>query len=136
MKRVSVILMALALMATPVWADDVPTAIRSVIDQQLKAMSMDDGAAAYSYASPGIQRIFPSADIFMSMVRSGYAPVYRNRSVAFGRLKEHGAGYVQEVFLTDKDGEQWTALYALEKQPDGSWKIAGCQLTKQPRVSA
>lgn len=136
MKRFAALVFGLVLLAGPAFADGPQAAIRSVIDSQLKAMSMDDGPTAYSFASPGIQRIFPSADLFMSMVKTGYAPVYRAKSVAFGRLREHGAGYIQEVFLTDADGEQWTALYALEQQGDGTWKISGCQLTKQPRVSA
>ncbi|WP_181702852.1 DUF4864 domain-containing protein [Chthonobacter albigriseus] len=136
MKRLAGWLIGFTLLVTPASAEDAGAAIRSVIDGQLKALSAGDGQTAYGFASPGIQRIFPSPDIFMSMVKSGYAPVYGAKSVAFGRLKENGAGYLQEVFLVDQDGEEWTALYALEQQPDGSWRISGCQLLKQARVSA
>jgi hypothetical protein len=29
-------------------------------------------------------------------------------------------------------GEFWAALYTLEQQPDGSWKITGCYILKKP----
>ena len=32
----------------------------------------------------------------------------------------------------DENGKAWTALYAMERQPDGSWKIVGCQLLELP----
>jgi hypothetical protein len=136
MMRLAGWLIGFTLLVTPAWAEDAGAAIRSVIDGQLKALNAEDGQTAYGFASPGIQRIFPSPDIFMSIVKSGYKPVYQAKSVAFGRLKENGAGYLQEVFLVDAEGEEWTALYALEQQPDGTWRISGCQLVKQPRVSA
>jgi hypothetical protein len=30
------------------------------------------------------------------------------------------------------DGQPALALYAMERQPDGSWRIAGCTLTRPP----
>ena len=61
-------------------------AIRDVIEAQLKAFQADDGAQAFSYASPAIQSIFKDPDTFMSMVRAGYQPVYRPREVEFRDL--------------------------------------------------
>lgn len=110
--------------------------IRSVIDGQITAFQADDGPAAYAYASPEIRRIFPSVDGFMSMVRSGYQPVYRPKSVAYGRLKEEAGAFFQEVFVVGADGESYTALYALTRQPDGAWKISGCTIVKTPGRSA
>lgn len=102
--------------------------IRAIIQSQISAFQRDDGMAAYSYASPTIQGLFPSPDRFMTMVRNGYAPVYRPRSFAFGAVVETPSGPVQRVYLTGPDGRNWVALYTLQKQPDGSWKINGCQL--------
>jgi hypothetical protein len=110
--------------------------IRSVIDSQIRAFQADDGATAYSFAAPQIRRMFPSADVFMAMVKNGYQPVYRPKSVAYGRLKEIPGGYAQEVFLVGPDGESYTALYRLERQPDGAWKISACQIVKAPAQSA
>jgi hypothetical protein len=71
----------------------------------------------------------------MQMVRQGYAPVYRPRSFAFERLREFDGRIGQEVRIIDAEGGNWMALYAMEKQPDGSWKISGCRLVKAPENS-
>ncbi len=106
------------------------TAFKALVQDQLQAFRQDDAGAAYSRAAPGIQRMFPSPDIFMTMVRQAYPPVYRSGSVAFGEVAEGPAGPMAKVYLTAADGSNWIALYSFEKQPDGSWKISGCQLVK------
>ena len=108
------------------------TAIRGVIEGQLQALRRDDAAGAYAFAAPGVQRMFPSEEGFMRMVQEGYRPVYKPRSHSFGGLEETPAGLVQSVRLRDAEGTDWTALYALERQPDGSWRISGCQLVREP----
>jgi len=124
--------MVLTLSTFSVHADETADAasVRAVIDRQIAAFRSDDGAAAWSLASPRLREIFPSAEVFMGMVRSGYAPVYRPRSVTFGRLKAVDGGFAQEVFVTGPDGEGYTALYLLETQGDGSLRISGCKLVK------
>ena len=107
-------------------------AIQSTIERQLQAFLADDAATAYSFASPGIKALFPTKDIFMDMVRQGYQPVYRPRQHAFGALEEKAGHLEQSVDIIDANGEAWTALYTLEMQPDGSWKITGCMLLKKP----
>jgi hypothetical protein len=116
-------------------ADADREAFRALIQSQLDAFQADDGAAAYSYASPGIQQIFPTADRFMAMVRGAYQPVYRPQSVIFGQIEETANGPVQRVHLIGPDGRNWLALYSLEQQPDGSWLINGCTLTEDPSES-
>lgn len=125
-------LSGLLLLAGPAFADEAADAasVHKIIDAQIDAFRADDGAAAYSLAAPRLQEIFPSADVFMAMVKAGYPPVYRPKSVTFGRMKEIPGGYAQEVFLTGPEGGSYTALYALERQPDGSWRISGCKLLK------
>jgi hypothetical protein len=105
-------------------------AIRSVIAGQIAAFQADDGSTAYSYAAPSIRNVFTSPETFMAMVRSGYQPVYRPRSVTYGRLRELGGRVVQEVFVVGPDGETYTALYAMQQQEDGSWKISGCRIAR------
>ncbi|MGY6570222.1 MAG: DUF4864 domain-containing protein [Salinarimonas sp.] len=111
-------------------------AIREVISRQLDAFLADDAARAYSFASPGIQRLFPGEERFMGMVRRGYPPVYRPRSRDFGELRQTPLGPVQEVGLIDANGQAWLALYTMEQQPDGSWKIAGVRLVRENAVAA
>ncbi|MCP3391974.1 DUF4864 domain-containing protein [Bradyrhizobium sp. CCGB12] len=129
--RTSALLVALtiALRAVPALAGDV-TAAQSVIRAQEQAFARDDAAAAYSHAAPAIKEIFPAPDIFMSMVQNGYAPVYRHKSFEFGESKSDGNWIAQRVHIVDANGEAWEALYTLEQQADGSYKITGCSLLK------
>ena len=115
-------------------ADDDAPAIQSVISSQISAFLSGDGELAYSYASPGIKRLFPSPQIFMQMVEQGYEPVFRPRSFAFTDLELNDDRALQLVDIVGPDGAPWTALYMLERQPDGSWRISGCQL--KPGVGA
>jgi len=110
-------------------ADDVGAA-QNTIRSQLEALGRDDAAAAYSYAAPAIQDMFRQPDIFLSMVRRSYAPVYRHRSFEFGEARISDGGIAQQVHIIDADGEAWEALYTLEREPDGSVKISGCVLLK------
>jgi hypothetical protein len=105
-------------------------ALKQIVRGQLDAFQRDDGAAAYRYAAPGIQRMFPSPDIFIGMVRQAYPPIYRPRTVAYGEIADSPIGLLQKVYVTGPDGSNWIAVYRFEKQPDGSWKIAGCTLIK------
>ncbi|MBR0752448.1 DUF4864 domain-containing protein [Bradyrhizobium jicamae] len=127
----SILLIATFLFAliVPAAADDVAAA-QDVVRAQEQAFSKDDAAAAYSYAAPAIQQLFPQADIFMSMVQNSYAPVYRHRSFEFGEVRSEGSWIAQRVHIVDANGEAWEALYTLERQADGSLKITGCSLLK------
>ncbi len=110
-------------------ADDIGTA-QSIIRSQEEAFARDDAAAAYGFAAPGLQHYFQNPDGFMTMVRNGYAPVYRHRSFDFGETKIVDGKIVQDVQIIDADGVAWDALYTLETQPDGSLKISACILKK------
>ena len=121
-------------LAAPARAGDDVAAAQGVIHSQVEAFSRDDAAAAYSYAAPAIQEIFPQADIFMSMVRNSYAPVYRHKSFDFGEARVSDGTIAQRVHIVDADGVSWEALYTPEVQPDGSVKITGCVLLKAGRA--
>ena len=129
--RIAALLIALSIACSSIsaFADDV-TAAQGVIRAQEQALVRDDAAAAYSYAAPAIKEIFPAPDIFMSMVQNGYAPVYRHKSFEFGESKSEGSSIAQRVHIVDANGEAWEALYTLEQQSDGSYKITGCSLLK------
>ena len=106
---------------------DVATAQR-IIRAQEQAFAHDDADAAYAYAAPAIHAQFPDADEFMAMVRRGYTPVYRHKSFEFGEGRAADGRIAQTVRIIDADGNPWDALYTLEQQSDGSWKITGCVL--------
>ena len=100
------------------------------IEGQLDAFRADDGSAAFSFASPGIQGLFGSPDTFMDMVRSGYRAVYRPRSTRFLNAVETPRGPVQRVLFVGPDGRPVIAEYQMERQPDGTWRIDGVILTE------
>ncbi len=103
-------------------------AIRAVIEHQLAAFQRDDAAAAFSDASPGIQAKFGTPDTFMDMVRTGYQPVYRPRETEFRELVAGPEGLVQKVLFVGPDGRPVLAMYSMEREDDGSWRISGCVL--------
>jgi hypothetical protein len=129
--RALVLLAALLIgLATPARAADDVAAAQDAIRSQAEAFGRDDAAAAYSYAAPLIHEMFPQAEIFMSMVRGSYAPVYRHRSFEFGEARVSDGTIAQRVHIIDANGIAWEALYTLELEPDGSVKISGCVLLK------
>lgn len=102
--------------------------IRSVVEQQLQAFQKDDAALAFSFASPGIQQQFRTAENFMQMVKIAYQAVYRPRSVVFENLANAEGIPAQPVLLLDSEGIPIRAIYLMEKQFDNSWRINGCYL--------
>jgi hypothetical protein len=108
-------------------------AFREIISRQIEAFRADDGERAFSYASPGVRQMFGSAESFMTMVRSGYRPVYRPQSFRFGAVETLDELYVQRVRLIGPDGAKVVALYMMERQPDGTWRIAGCYLVEDDK---
>ena len=128
--------MALLLPSAAFAGDAEVRAAQGTIEAQLNAFQADDGALAYSYAAPDIKRIFPTVDIFMGMVESGYQPVRNPRNFAFGKVEEMGGNsIVQQVLLTGPDGKDYEALYTLELQPDGVYRITGVSLRASSSLS-
>lgn len=130
--RVLFVLALLIGFASPLRAADDVAAARAVITAQVEAITRDDGAVAWSYASPAIQGMFSEADAFMAMVRRSYSPIWRHRSFEFGEGSAEDGRVAQSVHIDDADGVPWEALYTLERQPDGVMKITGCVLLKAP----
>ena len=100
--------------------------IERVIREQLAAFKADDDTSAFAQASPGIQRKFGTPEAFMLMVRRNYQAVYRPLSVSFGELAVGTLGPIQPVSIVGPNAVAFTALYLMERQADGTWKIGGC----------
>ncbi len=107
-------------------------AIQAVISHQLGAFHHDDGQAAFADASPSIQQIFHDPDTFMQMVKTGYLPVYRSSHVEFRDLGMIDGKLIQQVYMVGPDGVAVLALYEMQRQPDGSWRINGCSIARAP----
>ncbi len=105
-------------------------AIRAVIAEQLEAFARDDARRAFALATTGIRERFGTPEVFMDMVRTGYPVVYRPKSVQFERPAVVDGEVIQPVRMTDAEGNPWIALYPMQRQADGLWRINGCQLAR------
>ncbi len=133
MNRIGASIFAFAVLAGTAFADELSRqdqqSMQSVITEQLQAFAVDNGDKAFSFAAPLIKEAFSDTDTFMLMVKRGYGPAYRNKSYSFGEsFVDHMARPSQRVRLTALDGKGYEAIYTLERQADGSWKISGCHL--------
>ncbi|HXV26317.1 MAG TPA: DUF4864 domain-containing protein [Alphaproteobacteria bacterium] len=135
MVRLIAVLLFLAV-AAPVRADGLApsdqAAIAAVIRDQIAAFRVDDAVRAFGYASPAIRAKFGTPEAFLEMVRTGYLPVYRAADMAFRGIVIKDGAPVQAVEIRGADGSGVLALYFMERQPDGSWKINGVLITRLP----
>lgn len=133
--RLSSLLLLLSfIVAAPHARADATSEIQSVISDQLNAFKADDAPRAYGHAADIIKELFPSQSVFMEMVRVGYPPVYRAKEWSFSEPTPLDNGYSQIVRLTDEQGRMWNALYTLERDSAGTWKITSCQILKSDGV--
>jgi Domain of unknown function (DUF4864) len=117
------------LSAATTLAEPDASAVREVVEAQLKAFAADDAERAFSYASAGIRSQFGDAATFMSMVRAGYPMVVRPAAVSFLQaqtVQDAGGAVSQPVHLRDSAGRFWKATYLLEQQAGTGWRISGC----------
>lgn len=108
-------------------ADD-RAAIEFVIREQLMAFRQDDAATAFHHAAANVREKLQTPAALMALVRTSYSPIYCPRAVEFGALAGGAGGPVQVVFLIGPDDRAYTASYHMQRQSDGTWKIAGCYL--------
>src|SRR5579862_843079 len=126
---------ALASAAEPRLSGADAKAIRTVVQAQLDAFTSDDGPKAFSYAAPSIRAQFGMPEVFMAMVREGYPVVYRPATVSFLPAYRERGEILQPARMTDGGGQVWVAVYKMERQKDGSWRIAGCSLARTADTS-
>lgn len=141
MLRSILMIVLLAFMSLAVFAQSVSETEKSefqrIIAAQISAFRADDGPTAYSFAAPVVRNIFPTPEIFMSMVKQGYPQVYRPQAFNFTEALIDPLGRpAQKMRVVGPDGKTYEALYSMEKQPDGTWRISGCTLLEIPGLDA
>ena len=114
---------------------DQRSAVVAVIESQLQAFRQNDGSGAYRHAAPNIQDMFGTVDVFMDMVRRGYGFLIDPAVVEFLDVKAERADLLQAVRVIGRDGTRKIAIYRMERQADGSWKIAGVYITEDPQAA-
>jgi ketosteroid isomerase-like protein len=103
-------------------------AIIAVIQAQLNAFQRSDHAEAFSYASPQLRQQFQGPENFIAMVKAGYMAVYRPQSTTFLETRAKAQLIAQAVHFVGPDGAGAIAIYSMQRQPDGSWRIAAVHL--------
>ncbi len=114
--------------AEPALADAEWQAIQRVIAAQRAAILAGDADRAFAYASPGIQQQFGDAATFLAMVDAAYGELESARYVEFLEGAVIGGLVVQPLRLIDADNTVRVALYTMERQPDGTWRISSCRI--------
>lgn len=123
-------LLAAFAFAAPSQAADVASeaAVRAVVQDQVDALAAGDADRAFSHASPKIQSMFKTPDAFMSMVRDGYGALIGPRSFTIDEVLTDGDKAAVRAQIIDREGRPFQAMYPLERQEDGHWRIDGCFL--------
>lgn len=124
------VVLAFALAASSAVAGPLPESeaqkVRGVIVAQFEAFAEDDAESAFQTATPAVREAIGSSGRFLALVRGAYPMVYRPASVTFHKPQEEGGSAFQLVEITDSEAKSWLALFALERQPDATWRISGC----------
>lgn len=130
MRALSLAIMLCLVLAPEAQAEDPVQTAQTLIQGQIEAFLHNDAVTAYSFAAPGIKALFPDKDIFFAMVKKRYQPVYHPGNYAFGKSRaiDNGAVVYQEVLITGTDDKDWTAVYQINRQPDGTYKINGVEI--------
>lgn len=132
------VFVALSALIAPASAQDaLPAATpwQEVITSQIQAFRDHDAPAALSYAGKGFQAAFPSPEaFFVSIIRSGYAPIMDSSRHSFGPFRMVGdKGVAQQVRLIGNDQQFYEAIYLLTEEESG-WRVQGVQLAETAAV--
>ncbi|HVR93511.1 MAG TPA: DUF4864 domain-containing protein [Casimicrobiaceae bacterium] len=117
-----------ALAATPQMRASDWKSIKRVISAQRAAFIAGEGDKAFGYATPALRAQFGDADTFMAMVHLGYTALLTARYTEFLEGAVIDGLIIQPLRLIDADNSVRVALYTMEKQKNGAWRISGCRI--------
>jgi ketosteroid isomerase-like protein len=131
MRRALVVIaavMALSFSLAPARADDAKADVQAVVEAQVAALAAGDAEAAFSYATPDIQKRFGSPRNFLAMVQLSYSALIEAELFEVEAVAAEGGHGAVRAHVIGKDGRAFKAIYPLLRQPDGAWRIDGCYL--------
>jgi hypothetical protein len=102
------------------------TTIKRIIGDQLAALRSGDAVRAFSFASTGIRDLFDDAPTFLSMVRERYGALLTARYTEFLEGAVIDGHTIQPLRLVMSDDTVLVALYEMQRDERGGWRIAGC----------
>jgi hypothetical protein len=109
-------------------------AIHRVVQSQLDAFAEDDAVKAFDLSTSSTQNLLGTPGNFLQLIKEQYPAVYRNRRAFFSATEIFDEQALQVVQLTDPDNYVWVAIYKMQREVDGSWKIQGCKLLETTSV--
>ncbi len=112
---------------SPLTPDD-EKSVRAVVEGQLAALAKDDAVKAFSFAAPNVREAIGTATQFLAMVRRSYPVIYRPAATAYLKPEGHDNQVIQRVQIQDAGGNDWLAIYSLQRQKDKTWRISGCRV--------
>ena len=105
------------------------TAIRQVIDDQQAALKAGDGAKAFVVRIAGNPRaVRQHPNTSWRWCANGYGALLAARYTEFLEGAVIDGVVIQPMRIIAPDNSVLVALYTMEKQKDGRWRIAGCVL--------
>jgi hypothetical protein len=120
--------------AAPVSAVDARS-IQAVVKSHITALSQDDAEQVFESATSATQVEFGSPEDFLQLIKQEYRPIYQSRHAIFASPEVIDGDTIQVVNVTDDSDHVWVALFRMERDTDGRWKIDGCQLIQTSSVA-
>lgn len=106
--------------------------VQRVIVAQIQALADNDAERIFETTTPEVRAAIGSSGRFLAMMRGAYPMVYQPSAVTFHKPASGQDGAWQLVEITDREDQSWLALFALERQPDKTWRISGCLVAPNP----
>jgi hypothetical protein len=110
-------------------------AVMLVVQSQLLAFAEDDAETAFSLATESTQSLARTPNDFLKVIKQRFTPIYRHRNAVFSEPEIIEGHALQVVQLIDHDNLVWIAIYEVEREADGTWKVDGCQLFETNNMS-
>ena len=129
------VILAVALFASPVFAQGDRAEVSRVIQSQIDAFLADDVETAFAFASPTIKELFGTPQNFGVMVERGYPMVWRPAEVEFLDTRREGSVVYQDVLITDESGVFHVLEYMMVRAT-GGWQINAVRIVAAPPVAA
>lgn len=112
------------------------TEIKRVIAAQRDALVRGEKDEAFSFATPAIRKRYGDAEAFMRMVRESYHALLEARYVEFLEGAVIAGDVVQPLRLVLPDGTVLVAIYGMQRETDGRWRISACVIAPSTVRSA
>ena len=107
-----------------------------MIAAQREALVRGAQDEAFAFATPAIRQRYGDAETFMRMVRESYRALVEARYAEFLDGAVIAGDVVQPLRLVLHDGTVLVAIYGMQREADGRWRISACVIAPSTVRSA